>query len=654
MIELPFLADLFFVLLVGAAVAFLFERLRLPTLVGYLLTGLLLGPRATGVVSDPHSIELLAEIGVIVLLFTIGMELSLGKVIQLWRTVLFGGGVQVSVTALLAAGIATLAGLGLGPAIFVGFVAAISSTAIGLRLLSERAETTAPHGNIALGILIFQDLSVVPMVLLVPILAGQGGGAEIGWTLLKAAAVVAVTLLVARRVVPVLLRRIVAIRSRELFLLTILAICLGTAWATSRVGLSLGLGAFLAGLVVSESDYGHHALSMTIPFRDVFSAMFFVSVGMLLDVGFVAGHLGLVLGATLAVLIGKTAVVALVVSAVLGYPLRVGLLAGLLLSQIGEFSFLLLHVGSQHRIVSADVQSLLIVVTGVSMAFAPVVLRVAPGLSQWATSLARAGMAAQERAPGTPPQVLVVGYGVNGRNVVRALRHVGVRYVVLELNPNTVRKLKHEGESILYGDATQSVALSHAGIEDVRVVVVTLPDPASARRIVSLARHLNPAAHIIVRTRFVAEVEGLRQLGSNEIVPEEFETSIEILSRVLRTLLVPRETVEQLCREIRAEEYEMLRSWDPAPAKVHTLPGSSFGDVQFEVYQVADDSPLVGVELRRAGLKEDGGALVLAVRRNETTTPNPPPSWQFAPADIVLVLGTPEQLSAAGKRFRSA
>ena len=649
--ELPFLKDLFLVLVVGAGVAYLFERLRLPTLVGFLVTGVILGPRVTGFVGDPHRIELLAEIGIIALLFTIGVELSLGQLLRLWRTLVFGGGVQVICTGFLAAAVAGLAGLGPGPATFVGFVVAISSTAIVLRLLTERAETTAPHGNLALGILVFQDLVVVPMVLLVPILAGKGSGDEIWGMMLKAAAVVAITLVVARKVVPAILARVIATRSRELFLLTILAIGLGTAWATSQVGLSLGLGAFLAGLVVSESEYGDHALGMTIPFRDAFSAAFFVSVGMLVDIGYLADHLLLVLGTTVAVLVGKTAVVAFVVAVVLRYPIRVGFLSGLLLSQVGEFSFLLLHVGGKVDVVSADVRNLLMVVTGISMAFAPIVLRAAPRLSRWAASLAPSGTAA-EPDEDDPPAVLVVGYGVNGRNVARALRHVGIRYAIMEMNPETVRRLRREGENITYGDATQPVALLHAGIERARVVVVTVPDPASARRTVTLARQLGPGAHIVVRTRFVTEVGALRSLGANEVVPEEFETSLEILSRVLRTLLVPRQTVEQVCREIRNDAYDMLRSWEPGPVESPNV-AAAFGDIQFEVFQVAATSSLAGVAIRDSQLREDG-ALVLAIRRGDTTTPNPPAELAFAPNDVVLVLGTLEQLGAVGRRFRPA
>lgn len=655
MIEIPFLADLFFVLLVGAFVAFLFSRARLPTLVGFLLTGLVLGPRATGVVSDLHSIELLAEIGVIMLLFTIGVELSLDQVVKLRRTVLLGGALQVVGTGAVAAGAAALAGMAAGPAVFVGFVVALSSTAIVLRLLTERAETTAPHGNVSVGILIFQDLAVVPMVLLVPILAGRDGGAGIVWTLVKAVLVVAVTLVVARRLVPRILRAIIATRSRELFLLATLAICLGTAWGTSQLGLSLGLGAFLAGLVISESEYGHHAFSLTVPFRDAFSTLFFVSVGMLLDVGYVVAHAGLVLGVTAAVLAVKTAVIALAVAPALRLSLRVGLLAGLFLSQIGEFSFLLLHVGARFEVVPEDVRSLWMAVTGVSMAFAPLLLRAAPGLSRWAASLApTGGGAAAGHGPGEPPQVLLVGYGVAGRNVAHALRHVGIRYFILELNPDTVRTLQREGEPIEYGDAAQPEALVHAGVERARIVVVTIPDPATARQVVSLAHSLNPAAHVVVRTRFVAEVEPLLRLGADDVVPEEFETSLEILGRVLRTLVVPRETVDRVTREIRAQEYGLLRAWEsdpPEPTPDALQP--AFGEAEIEVFRVAEDSPLAGVELQDSQLRADG-LLVLAVSRGADTTPNPPATFRFEPDDAVLVLGTPDQLGRAAPRFGGA
>lgn len=651
--DLPILRDLFAVLVVGALAGYGFERLGLPSLVGYLATGLLLGPRGLAVVADAHAIELLAEIGVIALLFTIGVEISLPDLGRLWREVLVGGGLQVTLTGAAVGALAFAAGYAPPVAAFAGGVVAMSSTAIVMRLLAERAEVATPHGNLALGILVFQDLMVVPMVLLVPILAGRGGGwADVARTMGLAAAVVAATLVVSRRVVPPLLARVVRTRSRELFLLTVLSICLGTAWVTSIAGLSLGLGAFLAGLVVSESEYGHHALGATTPFRDAFSALFFVSVGMLLDVAFVAEHVPLVVGVTAVVLVTKTVVVWALVTYALGYPGRVGLLAGLLLSQVGEFSFLLIHAGARAELIEADTWALLIAATGLSMAFAPVVLRAAPGLSQWGAELARGAAAAGAVPDDDPGEVLIIGQGVNGRNVARALRYCGIGYSILELNPRTVRELAAKGEPIRYGDAASAEGLAHAGIARVKVVVVTVPEVVVARRIVSLARDANAAARIVVRTRFTAEVAALRRVGASEVVPEEFETSIEILSRVLRDLLVPTDTIEAVAREIRAEDYERLRAApDVLRPALADLAGASLGGLNVASLRVGRASPLDGVLLKDARLREDVGVTVVACVRAGATVPNPPADWRFAADDVVWVLGADEALAGAPMRF---
>jgi len=643
-----FLHDLVVVFGTALVVLLVSTRLGLPSLVGFLLTGMIVGPSGLALVRDVRSVELLAEVGVIVLLFTVGIEFSLRELLRLGDALLRGL-VQVGGTLAVAAGVAWSLGLPLGGSLLVGCVVALSSTAIVMRLLTERAETTTPHGRMALGILILQDLAVVLMILAVPFMAGaEAGWRAVGVTVLKAVGVVALVLLVARSVVPRLLKLVIATRSRELFLLSVIAVCLGTAWLTAGVGLSLGLGAFLAGLVVSESEYSHHAFSSVLPLQDAFSGLFFVSIGMLLDVGFVVAHPLSVVGATLGVMLLKAVLIA-AIAWLSRRTLRVGVLTGLLLCQVGEFSFLLLHAGHRVDALPPDVHQLLMALTVLTMGLTPLAVWVAPRVARWVGDVAP-GAEASAGGVERRDHVIVVGYGVNGQNVARALRHVEVPYVVLELNPSTVDQLRAEGEPVLFGDATHRAALEHAGVARARAMVVTIPDAAAARRVVQVARVLNPGLHLIVRTRFVGEVAGLHALGAQEVVPEEFETSIEIFSKVLQQYLVPSDVVEQLVRETRQEGYRIFRTAreGPRPEGLEAL----LADVRLEVLQVPEGSPLAGETLETADLRRRSGGLVLAIRRGDETTPTPPARWELRPGDALLVLGSPDDLRKAGELVR--
>ena len=646
-----FFQDLVVVFGLGLVVALAFTRMRLPLLVGYLFTGTVVGPYGLKLVQDRHNVETLAEVGVVALLFIIGIEFSLPNLVRYGSIVLLGGGLQMVITGTAAALIAWMLGLPPGPAMIVGCVVTLSSTAIVLRVLSDRGETETPQGRIALGILIFQDLAAVALILAIPFMAGQGGGwSPVLLTLAKAVGLVVGVLVLARRVVPWFLRMVVATRSRELFLLSVVLICLGTAWLTAEFGLSLALGAFLAGLVVSESEYGHHALSTVMPFQDVFSSLFFVSIGMLLDVNYVFQNPLPVLGATLAVVFGK-ALVVMITSLVLGQALRIAVLAGLVLAQIGEFSFLLIHAAAQLNALSTDTHQMLIAISIATMALTPMIVRISPAVADW-ISRGRGGPAESEVPTDLEDHVVIVGFGINGQNVALALRRIDMKYRVVELNPQTVKNLGAE-QPILFGDATQEETLRSAGVHKARVLVLTLPDAAATRRIVQTARLLNPGVHVIVRTRFVREVDELYRLGASEVVPEEFETSIEIFSRVLRKYLVPRDVVENLVREVRQQGYGALRGMTRRFRPVTDL-RSLLSDVELEVIRVETGSAVDGQTLGEADFKQRTGALVLGVRREGKTISSPPADLRLGAGDGLLVFGPPTAITAAGELLRGS
>ncbi|HEU4643775.1 MAG TPA: cation:proton antiporter [Gemmatimonadaceae bacterium] len=573
------LADLTVLFALSVVVVVAFHRLRLPPIVGFLFTGVLAGPYGFGLIRNVADVRALADVGVILLLFTIGLEFSLHQLVRLRAFLFAGGALQVGITlaAMTVVGIAF--GLSWRVAAFVGMLVALSSTAIVLRLLADRGEIDSPHGQAALGILIFQDLCVVPMVLLTPMLGGHGGGAAaLGRQLLVAALFLAGALAASRLLVPRLLHLVVGTRRREVFVLTIVLLCLGAAWASAAVGLSLALGAFIAGLIVSSSEYSHQALGEVLPLREVFNSIFFISIGMLFDVRTVAAS-PLVVAAAIAGVVVAKAIVTTGVTFALGQSLRIALVTGLALAQIGEFSFVLSKVGSDAGLLSVRLDQLFLAVAVGTMALTPGLLALAPRLATRAERRVPGRWVARRygldlaggAAPVLADHVIIVGFGFNGRNLARVLRRVGIPYTVIEMNPEVVHAERPRGVPVIYGDATRPEVLRHAGIERARVMVIAISDAAATRSTVAAARRLAPHLHIVVRTRYIQETRPLLALGTEEVVPEEFETAIEIFSRVLRRYRVPADVVEREVVELRRGDHEMPRSM-PEPSSRRATP----------------------------------------------------------------------------------
>ena len=657
-----FLRELLVLLVLGVAVVLLAHRAKLPPIVGFLITGVLSGPYGFGLVGQVEAVEAIAEIGVVLLLFTVGIEVSLKELLRLRTVLLTGGGLQVGVTIAATAAVATLLGAGTRVGIFLGMLVALSSTAIVLRLLADRAELDSSYGRAALAVLIFQDLCVVPMVLLAPVLAGRGEGAgALTLVVLKALGFVGAAVLAARYVVPRLLAVVVGTRKREVFLLTVILLCLGTAWASAQVGLSLALGAFIAGLVISESEYSHQALGEVLPLREVFNSLFFVSIGMLFDVRTVLERPLVTLGAIGGVLLLKTLVTTIAVVAV-GQSLRVALIAALALSQIGEFSFVLSKAGLEAGLLDASLYQLFLAVAVGTMALTPALLAAGPGIAAAIerrvparlSRLRSGGAAPVAVAAPLTDHVVIVGYGVNGRNLARVLGRVGIPFIVVEMNPDVVRAEQRRGRPMVFGDATRPEILEHVGIARARMAVVAISDAAATRGVAALARRLNPHVHIVVRSRYVHEVEPLRALGANEVVPEEFETSIEIFSRVLHRFLVPRDAIEQQIHSIRRDSYQMFRSISADDTRVEGLQ-RYLTDLSMEAYQVGSGSALVGRALADSRIREEAGVTVVAIHRGDgSTLLNPKGDDRLESDDIVLVLGLRPQITAAARLFRAA
>jgi CPA2 family monovalent cation:H+ antiporter-2 len=652
------LSDLLIIFSVSIGVVLIFQRLRLPSIAGFLAAGALLGPHGLNLVSDVQQVKVMAEIGVVLLLFTIGIEFSMARLTATRRLLLIGGPLQVGSIVLLAVLLGPVAGLTSAQAVFWGCLLSLSSTAIVLKMLGERGETDSPHGHITIGILIFQDLAVVPMMLLAPMLAKPTDGSlgPLVFVLLKSVALVALIVVTAWFLVPRFLDQIVRSRSRELFLLTIIVLCLGIAWLTSLTGLSLALGAFIAGLVISESEYSHQAMAEVLPFRDSFNSLFFVSVGMLMDMRVVLDHPLLVLAMVGAVIIGKFVTAAGSVLAA-GIPPRAAILAGMALAQVGEFGFILAQVGREAGLLGEEPYQLFLAMSVLTMVLTPFLIQVSPRLARRAEALQRArhwfpGKTAAHLAQTESlhlkikDHVIVVGYGLNGRNLARVLSETEIPYAVLDLDGDKVRREAKDGVPIYYGDATSPSVLRHVRIDDARVLVVAISDPFSARRTVQIARGLNPHLHIVVRTRYLRELQELHELGADDVVPEEFETSIEIFALVLRTYKMPQEFVTQKAEQVRREGYALLRRSD-LPELAHHMRGGTLTDVEVETCRIEPDSPAAGKSFKQISIRPRTGASVISLTRGGLTQSNPSERFRLEAGDIVILLGTRAQIQRA-------
>jgi CPA2 family monovalent cation:H+ antiporter-2 len=650
------LRDLAVVLAIATAVALLFGKLRLSVVAAFLVAGAILGPTGAGLVSDSGMVKSLAEIGIVLLLFTVGLEISLSSFGKMRRQVLWAGGAQVFATVLLALVIMMIFGSPAPEAIFVGFVVSLSSTAIVLKVYADKMEIDSVHGRLSFGILVFQDMAVIPMMLLIPSLR-QWESAQFSTVLLtlgKAGAGVAVLLLLARFIIPRLLKEIIKLNSREILAMTVLLVCLGTAWLANRFGLSLGMGAFLAGMVISESDYVHEIAAQILPFRDVFNGIFFISVGMLLDLPFLFGNFPLVLAMVGAVGMVKAVSTGWTLRA-LGYPWRVAAVVGIGLLQIGEFSFLLLSEGFREGLVGTSQYQFLLAIAVLTMVATPFLMDAAPWIARRWERLVLRGPAFPEtaeeaviRKTGMENHVIIAGYGMNGKNLARVLKATRLPYVVVDLNDSQVREGRAAGEPMFYGDVHRPEILDRLGVAQARILVLAISDPMATRRAVAIARRSNPDLFILVRTRLVADVDDLIALGANAVIPEEFETSVEIFARVLSEYHVPDHVIEQQEALIRSGTYRILRE-RTAPSSSETL--AEFEEFLrrkvIEIFYVSQGSGWEKKSVEELPAGNDTGIVLLAILREDRAIIQPPLSERLAAGDKLVLFGGHAPLASA-------
>ncbi len=661
-VSLPFLNEIVALFLVSVLIAYVCYRIKLVPIAGFLIAGVIIGPNALGLVQDQELVDMLAEIGIILLLFTIGIEFSLEKLSRIRNAIFVGGGLQVLLTVAAVVGILFFFGVDWKVGIYTGCLVALSSTAIILGLFSEQGKTDTPVGRLSLAVLIFQDLAIIAMVLLVPILSGQSDSlTDLFFVLGKAVLLIAVVVLLARKVVPWILEKVAQTRRQELFLLTVIAICFGTAALTNLAEVSLALGAFLAGLVVSESHYSDHAISEILPLKTIFNAVFFVSVGMLLDLQFVIDNPLLLLGVAAGVLLLKF-ILSSVSLLTLGYPVRVAAASGIVLAQIGEFSFVLERAGRVTGLTPAGFGEVgsqtFIAVSVLLMLLTPLFLHISPNIGNLLakTPLKHIGQKRKESAKeddhsDLEDHVIIVGYGPAGRNLARVLRESGIPYIVIEMNPESVNEMHENDIPAIYGDASRTHILEHAQISKAKLCVIAINDPAISPRIIKLANYINPTIQVIVRTRYLSEADFLEKAGADIVVPEEMETTVRLFSNVLKAYMIPDQEIEQHIRELRAEDYEIMRG-SIQEAHLMVLQGLDEEGLHTRAVVVREGSFAAGKTLADLKLRNKYEITVLTVNRGEKNVGNPSGDFKLQPGDRLVMVGLATRFADAAEIFR--
>lgn len=654
--ELNVLKDIVIIFALSTAVNFIFTKIRIPTIIGYMLTGIIAGPHLLAIIKQPHEIELMAEIGVVLLLFTIGIEFSLNHLLKIRKIVFLGGFMQLILTAAAVLFAARIYGAGKTESLFIGFLTALSSTAVVLKLLQERSELSSNYGRTVLGILIFQDIVLVPLLLLTPVLGGEASlhGTELAVLLLKAVVIIGLVYIGNRWLMPKLLHLIAMTKNQELFLMSILLICLSVAMLTSKLGMSLAFGAFLAGLMISESGYSHNAFGHLIPFKDTFSSFFFVSIGMMLDLQFVYQNLPIVLGTVVLVIVIKT-IIAGGTAFVLGHTFRGTVMVGVALSQVGEFSFILAKEGMDYRIMSDFYFHLFLAVAVITMSVSPFLIMISRPLANVLLKLPIPKRMVegifplpQIDLPEFKNHIVLVGKDSRSLNLAKMARYMNLPYVAIAFDPATARQRQQKGDTIIYGDAVNEPILIKAHVDTADIIVVSIGNLITAMSVIEKVRNLNKHGYIIVRTKYVDDIEELYRIGADQVIPEEFETAIEIFERILRKKLAPQHDIINAIARIREENYGIFRE-EKKPTSDSLL--KELPNIEISAFKIGEDSPLAGQNLIEMQFRNTYKVTLVAVLRNGILIEHPDPHIAFNFGDIIYIMGKPDQIADAVERL---
>ncbi len=649
--------DLAILLLVSLPINIVFHKIKLPSIMGFLVAGMIIGPSGLQLIEATESVEKLAEIGVILLLFVIGLEFSLRYLLKNLAVVLGVGFLQLGLTGVLVFFAFDALEFPLNQSVLMALLIPLSSTAVVLKMITDRAEIDTLHGRICIGTLLFQDLCVVPMMLVIPLLARSGdlSPVDFGIALTKSIAAVAVIFFLARLIVPRSLEAIARMGNKEHLTLFVIFIILGTGWVSESMGLTLAMGAFIAGMIISESEYSHQIVLDILPLKDYFVSIFFISVGMLLQVEVFFASAGVFLKWTFAA-IGLKLAVAFFAALIFSRSFRNALIVGVRLAQVGEFSLLLAALALKKGLFLPEQYQSFLIVSILTLLSAPLLIQVSAGAAMALQSLfSGKPVAEEETALAEETQisdhVIICGFGLVGRNLSRVLKETNTPFVVLDLDGEIIRQALQQDIQAQFGDYTQRETLIRAGIHKARMIVFTVPDTLAAEQAVRLSRSLNPDVYILVRVPYASQVEEMNAAGADQVIPEEFETSVEIFSRVLREYHIPNNVIEQQVELARLEGYSMFRGLSlnlESMQKFSTYLTASLT----ESFHVQEDSWCHEKSVAELGLTTGADAKLIAVVRGNDIHANPEEAFRLRMGDIVILFGRHAPLNRSIRTLR--
>jgi CPA2 family monovalent cation:H+ antiporter-2 len=656
--QVQVISDVLIVLGLAILILFVSGRLRVSAVAGFLLIGALTGPEGLGLIGELQNVERLCKTGVALLLFIVGLELSMGRVWEARRSALIGGSFQVLAALAVTSIVGLLLGQPPGRSVFLGFLVSLSSAAIAFKLFQERRDGL--QGKAPFAIMLFQGSIAVPMALLAPSLLAGASTMTILWALLKGVALIIAAVICAEWVFPRLLQQIGRMGSRELVHLAILAMGLVSGWLASCAGLPPALSAFLAGLVLSGSELGHDALGKLLSFRDVFASFFFTSLGMLVDPKVFISHAGTIVLLVLGIMALK-AIVGGIATVILGYPLQGGVLTGLALSQIGEFSFVLSSTGVDQGLLSGSSYRVFLAVSALTMAATPSALKLAPRACDLIKRLPMPGRThtAGANIAGKIPEtdLLIIGFGVAGRNLTHSVEEAGIAYSIIDINPDLVRRERARGRPIFQGDATQGKVLDQSGLREAGMIAITISDPVTVRHVLASVRRLNPESYIVVRARTSSEIGALYDLGANKVVSDQFEVSLGTIRRVLGKFWNDPEKVQRFVSDARSDHYSMLRcvsenamSLFVSSLKALDLPAPN---TEIWVLHLKEGSSLEGRSLGQVKLREKYGVVLLGECADSQILANPGDDTRFFAGRVYILAGEKDNLARVKELFES-
>jgi CPA2 family monovalent cation:H+ antiporter-2 len=656
--EITLLINIAVALVVAFIGGVLARRIGLPTIAGYLLAGIAIGPFTPGFVGDVETISQLAELGVIFLMFGVGLHFSLN---DLWRVraIAIPGAVgQIALATLLGFWLSRFWGWSVAAGIILGFAISIASTVVLLRGLMDNGLLNTPHGQAAVGWLVLEDLATVLILVLMPTLADTTGGfnwGQLGLTLLKAAGFVIIVLFAGTRLIPWILMRIAHTRSRELFILAILAISLGTAIGAAEIfGISLALGAFVAGVVVSESPLSHQVGADILPFRESFAVLFFVSIGMLVNPLYLYENFGSILALTALIVIGKP-VTTILMGLVFPWPARTTMVVAAGLSQIGEFSFIVGQAGVALGLLDRSQYSLILAGALLSIMLNPLMFRLIRPVEEWFEKRPALWKALNRQGPALPPveetiadHVVIVGYGRVGKHIISLLGEMGIPHLVVESDAERGEELSRMGIPTLYGDAANSEVLTHAGLTRARALVIAGPDEDASALVVTAARDIAPDLPIIARASSEDGTKRLAELGAQDVIHPELEGGLEIVRHTLLQLGFPLQEIYSYTDAVRRDHYDMGLNTEEEHRLLHELLNAA-NSIEIKWFHLPEDSPMIGQTLAEANLRARTGASVIAILREGQLTANPKSMTVFQAGDRVGLVGDREETEVAEK-----